>query len=171
MKEPVTQSRMNRRSAIKWMLAAAASVPLVDVHAQNQMNTSTGTGYGLDPDLLRGEVPWDRIMAADQLRTTGHLADVILPHTSDTSPSATEVHVPDFIDEWISAPYPQQEEDRPVILQGLAWLDRESGVVSEKIFMNWAFHRRLLSVKISVFHPMRFPSLPWVRAFFPSSVN
>ena len=33
--------------------------------------------------------------------------------------------VVDFLDEWISAPYEQQRGDRKVVLEGLAWLDRE----------------------------------------------
>ena len=32
----------------------------------------------------------------------------------------------DFIDEWISAPYPQQRGDREVILPGLLWIEAES---------------------------------------------
>ncbi len=34
--------------------------------------------------------------------------------------------VVDFIDEWISAPYPQQRSDRELILPGLTWIDAES---------------------------------------------
>ena len=41
-------------------------------------------------------------------------------------PSAADLKVHDFIDEWISAPYPDQLKDRGLILDGLAWLDRES---------------------------------------------
>jgi hypothetical protein len=32
----------------------------------------------------------------------------------------------DFIDEWISAPYPQQRADRAIILPGLTWIDAEA---------------------------------------------
>ena len=34
--------------------------------------------------------------------------------------------VVDFIDEWISAPYPQQRADRELILKGLPWLNAEA---------------------------------------------
>ena len=34
--------------------------------------------------------------------------------------------VPDFIDEWVSAPYPAQVADRPVIVDGLTWVEGES---------------------------------------------
>ena len=32
----------------------------------------------------------------------------------------------DFIDEWLSAPYPEFERDRGVVLGGFYWLDSES---------------------------------------------
>jgi hypothetical protein len=34
--------------------------------------------------------------------------------------------VHDFVDEWISAPYPEHQEHKKLILEGLAWLDAES---------------------------------------------
>jgi hypothetical protein len=33
------------------------------------------------------------------------------------------VGVVDFIDEWISAPYPRQRQSRTVVLEGLEWID------------------------------------------------
>jgi hypothetical protein len=36
------------------------------------------------------------------------------------------VGVVDFIDEWISAPYPAQRVDRKTVLEGLEWLDMET---------------------------------------------
>jgi len=38
------------------------------------------------------------------------------------------VGVPAFINEWVSAPYPDQHRDRVLIVNGLAWLDEESKV-------------------------------------------
>ena len=32
----------------------------------------------------------------------------------------------DFIDEWISAPYPQQRGDRDIVVPGLVWIEAES---------------------------------------------
>ena len=40
----------------------------------------------------------------------------------------------DFIDEWVSAPYPRQLTDRPVVLEGLAWMDAEALLRFEKYF-------------------------------------
>ena len=85
-------------------------------------------GYGFDPKLVKtykpGEV-WPLTMTDAQKRTTRALADVILP-ADPYGPAASEVGVVEMIDEWVSAPYPQQKGDRPVILDGLAWVDAES---------------------------------------------
>jgi hypothetical protein len=36
------------------------------------------------------------------------------------------VGVPDFVDEWVSAPYEAQQKDGKVIRAGLAWIDGEA---------------------------------------------
>jgi hypothetical protein len=53
------------------------------------------------------------------------LCDLIIP-ADEHSPAASAVGVVEFIDEWISAPYPQQRADRAVVLEGLAWIEAES---------------------------------------------
>lgn len=126
MENNISAKRMDRRAAIKWIVAASATVHFLDTKSFGQEADPLLRGYGTDPNLLTGEVPWDRTLTPAQLRTTSSLADVILPRTSDESPSASEVNVPDFIDEWISAPYDDQKADRDPILKGLAWIDRES---------------------------------------------
>jgi hypothetical protein len=90
--------------------------------------TVAAAGYGTDPDLLRNYKPgelWPLTFTADQRRTVAALCDVIIP-ADDKSPSASNVGVPDFIDEWISAPYSGQQNDGKEILEGLAWLNGES---------------------------------------------
>jgi hypothetical protein len=57
-------------------------------------------------------------MIHDQLQTAAILADFILP-ASGAAPAASALGIPDFIDEWVSAPYPDQVKVRPVILDGL----------------------------------------------------
>ena len=48
----------------------------------------------------------------------------------------TKLGVPAFINEWVSAPYPDQHEDRKLIIPGLAWLDTESKTRNGVIFAN-----------------------------------
>lgn len=118
--------RIDRREAIKWMLAASASVSLLNLRSFGAAGATTG--YGLDPRLMEaykaGDL-WPLTLTAAQRRTAAALCDVILP-ADDKSPGAASVGVPDFIDEWISAPYPEQQIDRKEILDGLAWLEQES---------------------------------------------
>ncbi|MDH5590262.1 MAG: gluconate 2-dehydrogenase subunit 3 family protein, partial [Gemmatimonadota bacterium] len=42
------------------------------------------------------------------------------------SPSASQVGAHDFIDEWVSAPYDWNRNDKVVIRGGLVWLDLEA---------------------------------------------
>ena len=125
---------MDRRTTIKWMLAVAAATP--GMHgvayaleaAPGVADAPSGQGYGTDPDLLKvykpGEV-WPLTFTAEQRRTTKVLCDLIIPADAE-SPSASEVGVVDFLDEWISAPYEAQRNDRVTLLEGLAWLDHEA---------------------------------------------
>ncbi len=119
---------MDRRVAIQWMLAASAALPALS-RAANRPGAAVGAGYGTDPRLIEavhaGDY-WPLTLTPAQRRLTGVLADIIIP-ADDHSPSASAVGVVDFIDEWISAPYPDQKTDRPIILDGLAWLDAEAG--------------------------------------------
>lgn len=122
---------MDRRTTIKWMLAASASMPLIAQRAPAGLVTSNvpiPKGYGTDPVLTRayrhGEL-WPLVMTDAQRRTAAALCDVIVP-ADEVSPSASSVGVVDFLAEWVSAPYEQQTYDRKVILGGLAWIDAES---------------------------------------------
>jgi hypothetical protein len=57
--------------------------------------------------------------------TTTALCDFIIP-ADDVSPAASSVGVVEFIDEWISAPYPRQRGDREIVVPGLQWIEAES---------------------------------------------
>ena len=123
-------SRMDRRTAIKWIVTAAASLSVMDraALAATAPAAKAAVGYGTDPDLLKiykpGDV-WALTFTEDQRRTAVALCDVIIPADAK-SPAASKVGVPDFIDEWISAPYPGHDQDRKLVLEGLAWLEAES---------------------------------------------
>lgn len=59
------------------------------------------------------------------MKTVALLADVVLP-ADERSPAASAAGVPEFINEWVSAPYPLQQADLEIIRPGLAWLNTES---------------------------------------------
>jgi hypothetical protein len=124
---------MDRRTTIKWMLAASAAWPAwrgaagETAHGTALLRPPAAPGYGTDPDLVtphkRGEF-WPLTLSAGERRLAAVLSDLIIP-ADEHSPSASSVGVVDFIDEWVSAPYPTQQRDRPVVLAGFAWLDAE----------------------------------------------
>jgi hypothetical protein len=128
--EPV---RMDRRVAIKWMLTASAgamlaNLPPLGIAPALGAPALPGKGYGTDPDMMKaykaGEL-WPLTLSDAQRRQVAALCDVIIP-ADEHSPSASSVGVTDFIDEWISAPYPANIADSKVILAGLASLESES---------------------------------------------
>jgi hypothetical protein len=118
--------RMDRREAIKWMLAGTATLSLLQT--RGWAAESSVAGYGRDPNLMEVYKPgdfWPLTLTPEQHRTVAALCDVILP-ADEHSPSASQLKVQDFIDEWVSAPYEPQQQHREVVLKGLVWLDEES---------------------------------------------
>jgi hypothetical protein len=134
-------SRVDRRMTIKWVLAAASSMPLLGARVSvadaptgaaaipaPASAAPAGNGYGTDPKLLATYWPgdlWPLTLSATERRTATTLCDIVIPADA-SSPSAAAVGVVEFIDEWISAPYPAQQQDRVLVVRGLAWLDAES---------------------------------------------
>jgi hypothetical protein len=131
---------VDRRTTLAW-LAAALAIPEaargsgLEGTSWPVMNLTpiTGPGYGVDPDLLNPKVPWPLTLNKTELRAAAALCDMILPADGEAS-AASAVGVPAFVDEWISAPYPRQQQDRELIVPGLAWIDAESVRRSGKPF-------------------------------------
>ncbi|HEY1875745.1 MAG TPA: gluconate 2-dehydrogenase subunit 3 family protein [Steroidobacteraceae bacterium] len=125
---------MDRRTTIKWVLAVSASWPLRQARAGSAAEAAPAEplralkGYGTDPDLLKtyhpGEV-WPLTLSAPQRQLAGVLSDLIIP-ADEHSGSASSVGVVDFIDEWVSAPYPDCQRARPIVLAGFSWLETEA---------------------------------------------
>jgi Gluconate 2-dehydrogenase subunit 3 len=128
--------RITRRESIKWVIAASATASLLSTRGIGA--NGAVRGYGQDPKLLEIYKPgdlWPLTFTKDQRRTAAVLCDVIIP-ADEKSPSAGQLSVHDFIDEWISAPYPRQQEDRKIIVDGLSWLDGESKKRFRKAFVD-----------------------------------
>lgn len=151
--EQTYQSGMTRRQSLKLMAALAASsmlpalsgcdtapppatgaakpaAPTAALTAEHwpdlKLAPLTGPGYGKDPKLiLPPQSPWPLTLTPAQLSLLAVVADIIIPRDGAV-PSATEVGVPTVLDEWVSAPYPRQQQDRVTVLSALAWLDDEA---------------------------------------------
>ena len=158
MNTPDNLPRMDRRTAIQWMLAAAATVAVRDtglLAAENAVTAPSKTaGYGPDPSMVKiyqpGEV-WPLTLTEPQRRTARALCDVIIP-ADETSPSASAVGVPDFIDEWISSPYPAQAGDRRLVLDGLKWIDDEANRRFARTFAEMT-HEEQTAICEDISHP------------------
>ena len=132
---------MDRRTSIKWILTAAAGAsPLGSLafagSPRGTAHIPTAKGYGTDPNLVDPYKPgelWPLTFTEHQRRTATALSDLIIP-ADDTSPSASQVGVVDFLDEWISAPYERNQKDRKTIVDGFVWLDKESAKRFKKPF-------------------------------------
>ena len=134
---------LSRRQTLKWMGVVAAGVTLPMLSGCEDVAISavkmaghwpdlklpkiTGEGYGQDPNLISPLTsPWPLTMSKKQLHLAAQVCDILYPRDGDT-PSASELKVPDLLDEWVSAPYPNNQADRQELLPALVWLDEESG--------------------------------------------
>jgi hypothetical protein len=138
--ELTAPGRVSRRVAIQWVMAAVAvsSLPSSGIAKPAARAKTFGKGYGGDPDLMRVYKPgflWPLTFTPAQQAVATALADVILP-ADEFGPAASTLAVPAMVDEWISAPYPQQQGDKPVILDGVIWMEAESNKRFGKGFVN-----------------------------------
>ncbi|GEP41830.1 gluconate 2-dehydrogenase subunit 3 family protein [Brevifollis gellanilyticus] len=134
---PEDSSALSRRHALKWLTGTVAA-PLALGAAPNETEPAPPAYVNRftmhDPDYTKPlSGPWDKVMTPEELKTTTALADLILPKDAN-GPAASEVGVPEFINEWISAPYEEQREDGQIVRGGLAWLNTESFRRHEKRF-------------------------------------
>ena len=104
--------------------AAAAAVPTGQPGPDRQ-GWPKGSRDPLDPDLVNPELLWSKILSVEERATAAAVCDVIVP-ADERSPAASAVGVHDFVDEWVSAPYPRQKDDRQLIRGGLAWINTEA---------------------------------------------
>jgi hypothetical protein len=130
---------VSRRVTLGWIAAAASSALATagcDERAAHtvgeaapwkevQLSPVTTHGYGRDPSFEHPHAPWPLTLDAQQRQSLHTAADLMLP-ADPHSPSGGAQHLDAFVDEWISAPYPIQQQDRALIVPGLAWLDAES---------------------------------------------
>ncbi len=135
-----TENRLPRRKVLQWFAAVAAAGEATSLPAFSQTPQPATVGYGTDPNMAIAYQPgdvWPLTFTPSEKKAVSALADVILP-ADDMGPAASELRVPDYVDEWISAPYPKQQNDRKVILPGLKWLNEEANRRFKKDFADLA---------------------------------
>lgn len=124
---------VDRRTTLAWFVAAAGAPALAGCGSGGWRDLRpaeiTATGYGSDPKVTEPSTPWPLTLTAAEKSTLTPLTEAILPGAAAAGVSA-------FIDEWVSAPYPRQQEDRALILSGLAWIEAESRRRFDRPFPN-----------------------------------
>jgi hypothetical protein len=125
---------IDRRQALKWIGAAAAAAAIFPhATAQDKLPRPTvtpgGQRIGWDPVVNKTYAPgelWPLTLTPKQRKAAAALTDLILPPDNPGDKQPSQLGVQDFIDEWISSPYDETAKDRPVITEGLDWLDAEA---------------------------------------------
>ena len=141
-RETPQKRKVDRRAVIAWIGAAGAVMtvgttaivrirdwqdtpgPLSPDEERIRRHDPVPHGYGKDPDLFSPDAPWPLILTPDQLALVAHLADLILP-ADESAPAPSQIGIADFVNEWVSAPYPDQLRDRAIPTAGLGWLARQ----------------------------------------------
>ena len=136
---PGDPGAISRRGALKVIaagaaLGAAGSCAPEDAARSTESAHETLSGFDplppanpraagtlTDPDMLAPVVPWEMVLTDEEMRLVTALADVIIP-ADDRSPAASAVGVPDYVNEFVSAP--GHEENLIALRGGLAWLNR-----------------------------------------------
>jgi hypothetical protein len=172
---PVNPPRMDRRDAIKWMMTALATTALLerdafgaDAMQAAKSGAKPGVGYGTDPDILKTYKPgdvWPLTFNDAQRATAAALCDVIIPADSK-GPGAGALRVHEFIDEWISAPYPGHDADKKLVLEGLAWLDTESQKRFQNDFVNLIARQKTAICDDICYLPQAKPEFRQAARFF-----
>jgi hypothetical protein len=129
-------SSLSRRDVFRLLAAASAAGAMLpkEAVAQAPQPLTRGVKDALsDPDYSKKTIPWEKPLSEAELKTLGILCDIILPADGEL-PAPTALEVPDFINEWVGAPYKDMIDDLETIRGGLAWLHTHSVSLHEKRF-------------------------------------
>ena len=164
-------SRLPRKDVLAWMGITAGALKsggLAFAAVEKATQEPSGQGYGSDPNMNKiyspGDV-WPLTLGTKDKKLVTVLADIILPK-DDLGPAASELRVPDYIDEWISAPYERQKNDRKVILSGIKWLNGESNKRFSKDFTDLSQQQQIQICDDICYMPTAKPEFKQGARFF-----
>ncbi len=134
------ESNISRRSVFKLIAAASAAGAVLPHHAAAEPPKPLTRHFKnvlSDPDYTTKQIPWEMPLVDSELATLAILVDLILP-ADDDSPAASAIGVPDFLNEWVGAPYQENRDDYETIRGGLAWLQTHTYQLHSKRFADIA---------------------------------
>ncbi len=137
----MSANKLSRRSALKWITGsatAATAIPGIAAPGETEPAPPAypARNFLQDPDftLQPYPSPWEKVLTDAELKQVETLADLILP-ADEHGPAASEVGIANFMNEWLSAPYPEQKDDCETIRGGLALLNTAAFRAHEKAFV------------------------------------
>jgi hypothetical protein len=113
---------LSRRNVLALIAAVPAAAALPGAASTSPVHRGPA-GTASDPVLTAPVRPWPLVLSEAERHTVASLCDLILP-ADERSPAASALEADEFVDEWVSAPYPRQREDLATLRNGLAWLER-----------------------------------------------
>ena len=129
-------SNLSRRNIFK-LIAAAGAAGVVLPHqagaAAAKQQLWDHQKIFADPDFFNPIIPWEKPLDQSELVTLGVLVDLILP-ADEESPAPSAIGVPDFINEWVGAPYPENRDDNLIVRGGVGWINNHSWQLHQKPF-------------------------------------
>jgi hypothetical protein len=132
--------KLSRRSALKWFTGSATAATALPGFAAPGETEPAPPAFPTrhpiqDPDFMAQPyaAAWPKILTDAELKQIDALADIILP-ADEHGPAASTVGIAAFMNEWLSAPYPDQREDCETIRGGLAWINTAAFRAHEKTF-------------------------------------
>lgn len=126
---------LDRRTTLRWAAAVAATAGIgvggIRHFARDRADPpAEGPGYGKDPPRAKPRLDvWPLRLSADQRWAARTLADQLLPgdpNATPPCPPASKLGLEEFFDEWLSAPYPDQRDDRRLLIPLLDAVARTS---------------------------------------------
>ncbi|MCR9269096.1 MAG: gluconate 2-dehydrogenase subunit 3 family protein [Henriciella sp.] len=136
--------KTDRRTTLKWLLAGIGTTPVLAAcgapdHTDQPRallgvpKPISGVPYGADPDLMTPAITWDLTLSPEQLQLVAALTDILLPANQEV-PAGSALGIPDFIDEWVSSPYEQTQDDRVELFALFDWLEGEARTAGASSF-------------------------------------
>ncbi len=129
---------VSRRDIFKLIAAASAATALPAPNLAAQTLHSAPLAYKnpfLDPAYSNPVIPWEKPLVEPEIKTLEALCDIIIPGDAD-SPAPSAIKIPDFISEWIGAPYEPNQTDKEIIRGGIGWINTHSNSLHSAPFAN-----------------------------------
>ena len=133
----MSHSAFSRRDVFRLFAAATAAGAMMpkEAKAQAPLPLTRNVKDALtDPDYTQKVIPWEKPLTEAELATLAILCDIILPGDGADLPMPSAIGVPDFLNEWVGAPYKDTLDDFENLRGGLAWLHSHSNALHGKRF-------------------------------------